>query len=161
MKIIKFESSIAVFENYSTFSTKELELFDAAKLACDKAYAPYSKFKVGASVLLQNQTIIYGSNQENAVYPNGLCAERVALFNAASQFPDQPIISIAITVDNKHLNYDGIVSPCGGCRQGIIEYEYKFNANIKIYLLGKNQIVYQINSVKDILPFSFSGDVLK
>lgn len=162
MKKIKLESTITLYQNYASFTEQEKKLFEATQNACLNAYAPYSKFKVGAAVLLQNGIIVPGNNQENAVYPNGLCAERVALFTASAQYPHEPIIAVAVCIDYKNnAHFEELVPPCGGCRQSIAEYEYKYKNDIKLYLLGKTETVCVINSIKDILPFVFSGDIIK
>jgi len=161
-KTIKIHSSVDVYNSYSYFDKQENELFEAAPKACQNAYAPYSNFKVGAAVLLENGTICMGNNQENAAYPSGLCAERVALFHAAAVNPNVPVKAIAITVDYANLNgFNDIISPCGSCRQSIAEYEHKFRNDIKLYLLGRKQKVCVIPSVQSILPFLFTGDILQ
>ena len=96
------------------------------------AYAPYSKFRVGVAIILDNGKIILGSNQENAAYPSGLCAERVAAFHASSQFPDAKFITIAITANSKEFNINAPIYPCGACRQVLAEYEFHFEKDIKI-----------------------------
>lgn len=160
MKEFKIESTLLIYDAYSDFSTQENDLFHAAIQARKRAYVPYSNFPVGAAILLANGQICTGNNQENAAYPSGLCAERVAIFGAAANNPDIAIDAIAISVDYKNIDFDGIVSPCGSCRQAMVEYEHRYNNKMKIYLLGRNERVYVIDSVKDILPFVFTGDVL-
>jgi len=159
-KNISLNIEFLIETDWKKFSVEEQNLLNKAIEATTDAYAPYSKFKVGAAVLLGNGKIVKGNNQENATYPNGLCAERVALFNAASNFPKQPINAIALTIDFKDKNITEPVFPCGGCRQGILEYENRHKQNIKIYIIGPNNEVVIINSVKDILPFAFSNDFL-
>ncbi len=161
MITVTLEINVAVHDDYTSFSAQEKTLFAAAKAACDDAYAPYSNFHVGAAVLLENDEIFKGNNQENAAYPSGLCAERVALFYASAVRPNIAIKALAITVDYSNTDFDEIVSPCGGCRQAIAEYEHKFKQNITIYVLGRNDKVFVIKSMKDLLPFLFSGDILK
>ena len=159
---IEVSFTAEVHDDYGLFSGVEKKLFRAAKTACNEAYAPYSNFGVGAAVLLDNGLIYKGSNQENAAYPSGLCAERVALYYASANHPNVRMKAIAITVQyQKHNDFDEIVSPCGACRQVMAEYEYKFGQPIKIYLLGRNEKVCVIDSVSNILPFLFSGDILK
>jgi len=160
-KSIQLNVEFLIERNWEAFSTEEQKLLNKAIEATKDAYAPYSKFKVGAAVLLANGNIIKGNNQENATYPNGLCAERVALFNAASNFPNQQINAIALTIDYVGKTITQPVFPCGSCRQSMLEYEDRFNQNIKIYIVGPSNEVVIINSVKDILPFAFSGDFLK
>jgi len=158
---INLKVSFSIETNWETFNILERQLLLNAKKTVHSAYAPYSKFKVGAAVLLDNNEIISGNNQENATYPNGLCAERVALFNASSNFPNQQIIAIALTIDFTGKNIHEPVFPCGSCRQSILEYEERWGGNIKIYVIGPNDEVVIINTVKDILPLAFSGDYLK
>lgn len=162
MKELKIESSIKIFEDYSSFNTEEVALFNSCKNAVNQAYAPYSRFRVGAAVLLEDGSIYQGNNQENAAYPSGLCAERVALFYASAIKPDVAIKAVAVTIDySNNPDFDEIISPCGGCRQVIAEYEHKFNHPISIYLLGKEENVCLIDSMKTLLPFYFSGDILR
>ncbi len=158
---VNLQVSFAIETNWETFNILERQLLLKAKKAVQTAYAPYSKFKVGAAVLLDNNEIITGSNQENATYPNGLCAERVALFNASANYPENSIEAIALTIDFVGKNLDQPVFPCGGCRQSILEYEERWSKNIKIYVIGPNEEVVIIDTVKDILPLAFSSDYLK
>ncbi len=161
MREIKIESSMMVYDDHTSFSEQERELFDKAFGACKTAYAPYSTFYVGAAVLLENDEMIIGNNQENAVYPCGLCAERVALFSAAAQYPTIPPKSLAITIDYDRVKTDQIAFPCGSCRQVISEFEYRFETPITLYLLGENQQVFKLDSIKQLLPFTFTADLLK
>lgn len=162
MKELKIESTLQFFEDYSNFSNEQIALFEATKNAVNNAYAPYSNFRVGAAVLLEDGSIYEGNNQENAAYPSGLCAERVALFYAGAIKPNVSIRAIAVTIDySNNIDFEDIISPCGACRQVIAEYEHKFQKNITIYLLGRAKRVYVIESMKTLLPFYFSGDILK
>ena len=162
MKELKVESSLKFFEDYSSFNEEEIALFHACKKAVEQAYAPYSTFRVGAAVLLEDGSIYEGNNQENAAYPSGLCAERVALFYASAIKPDIAVKAVAVTIDySNNPDFEDIISPCGGCRQVIAEYEHKFDQAIKIYLLGKENKVCMIDSMKVLLPFYFSGDILR
>jgi cytidine deaminase len=136
-------------------SKDEKELIQHAINSASKAYAPYSNFKVGAAVRLQNGIIIEGNNQENAAYPSGLCAERVALFFANANFPDLPVTEIAITVLDQLGNVSkDVITPCGSCRQVIAETEFRFGNNIKIILASKDKVLI-FTSIKDLLPFHF------
>ncbi|MCB0516136.1 MAG: cytidine deaminase [Chitinophagales bacterium] len=138
-----------------------LGLFEACKAACKNAYAPYSGFRVGAAVLMENGEIVIGNNQENAAYPSGLCAERVAVFQAGALFPDTPIKAIAITIDYEKFPTQNWVFPCGSCRQSLVEYERRYDHSIKVYLLGKNGEIAYVDDVASLLPFVFSGDALQ
>jgi cytidine deaminase len=135
-------------------------LMQAAGKAVKKAYAPYSGFKVGAAVQLDDGQIIQGSNQENAAYPSGLCAERVALFAAASQFPGKKIKAIAITAENKK-GEPTPVTPCGSCRQVMLEYEIRQGEPVEIFLYGPDQTILHFSSTEDLLPFGFNNSQLK
>ena len=137
------------------------ELIEEAKKAAQLAYAPYSRFLVGAALRLKNGKIIRGNNQENAAYPSGLCAERVACFAAKSQFPDEPIEMIAIVAKNATADHYKLATPCGSCRQSMSEYENHQESPIKLYLLGDDGQVYESESVENLLPFKFSEENLK
>lgn len=140
---------------------KDAMLIDAAIAACSNAYAPYSGFKVGAALLMDDGTIIKGSNQENAAYPSGLCAERVAFFNAGANYPDKKIVAVAVTAVLKNHKHPHPVSPCGDCRQVMAEFEHRYGNPIRIIMMTeKNQYVI-LKSVKELLPFLFSSDSLK
>lgn len=153
--------------NYKVYDTiEELDLQDKqllieAKEASKKAYAPYSNFFVGAAILLENGKIITGNNQENAAFPSGLCAERVAVFAAASHFPDEIIRKIAIYANTDKFEITNPISPCGACRQVLSEYEIKQNSDLKIILMSEKSKIVIFNGVKDILPFMFHVDELK
>ena len=125
------------------------------------SYAPYSGFLVGASILLENGKVINGSNQENVAYPSGLCAERVALFYAGSQYPQIAIKTIAVSALSKTFEINNVVSPCGACRQVMAEYQQKQNSEIRILLHSPNDDVLIANSVEDLLPFMFTSPLLK
>lgn len=146
-----------VLESVTELSMMEQELVTRAKAAADMAYAPYSNFLVGAAVLLENEIIITGNNQENAAYPSGLCAERVAIFYASSQYPGVKVKTIAVTARTNSRVISSPVTPCGACRQSILEYEVQFNSPVKIIMTGEEGKIYISDSVKNLLPFSFSA----
>ena len=125
------------------------------------AYAPYSNFLVGAAVLLQNGKIIIGNNQENACYPSGLCAERVAIFHAGAKYPNIKIKAIAITATSKNYVASIPAAPCGNCRQSISEYEVKQETPIRLLLMGEVGEVFMCDSIADILPLGFDSSFLK
>jgi cytidine deaminase len=156
--IIKTE--VKIFPNQYQLPSIEADLLQIASEAAKHAYAPYSNFKVGAAVLLANGHILSGNNQENAVYPIGMCAERVALFYAASQFPEMPITKIAITAIGHDKEVSQPVPPCGSCRQALLEYEIKFGKPIEIIMAGEKGEVYIAKSAAELLPLSFSGEFL-
>ncbi len=148
------------YDNVSELHQQEQLLLEKASEAAKNAYAPYSEFNVGAAVLLENETIVIGSNQENAAYPSGLCAERVAIFAAGSQFPGIKIKIIAITANSKKIKIDSPVAPCGACRQVLAEYEKKNNGPIKIVLKGEEGKIITIDSVLALLPLVFTSSNL-
>jgi len=156
--VIKIE--IIKFSDRAQLPVKESDLLDIAHEAATRAYAPYSNFKVGAAILLKNGQIVSGNNQENAVYPSGMCAERVALYYAASQFPETPISKIAITAIGNENEITQPVPPCGSCRQALLEYELKFGEPIEVIMAGEKGEVLIAKSVTDLLPLSFSNDFL-
>jgi cytidine deaminase len=140
--------------------SKDQELMLRAEEAARDAYAPYSGFRVGVAVFLEDGRIVTGSNQENAAYPLGLCAERVALFAAASQFPDKKILKISVAAKDK-LGGATPVTPCGSCRQVMLEYEYKQHQPIKVLLLGPDHTILRFNSADALLPLGFNSSQLK
>lgn len=149
-----------MFDGYHSLSDTEKELFEAAKKARDNAYAPYSGFHVGCAVLLENGEVISGSNQENAAFPSGLCAERTAVFWAAANFPDVGIEKIFVIGAPKDAVTFAPIPPCGGCRQSILEYEAKQGTGIEIYFASIDGAIYKTSSVRDLLPFSFDASLL-
>ena len=137
-------------------SEQEEKLFESAKLAREQAYAPYSDFLVGCSVLLENGKIYTGNNQENAAYPSGLCAERTALYWVGANFPKEIIKKILIIGGPRnHAKTDIIVPPCGSCRQSILEYETKQHQSIEMYFANLDGTIFKTKCVRDLLPFSF------
>ncbi len=143
------------FKHFTDLGSNDQNLCKAAEKALINAHAPYSEFKVGAALLLNSGRIIYGSNQENVAYPSGLCAERVALFNAAANFPDEKILAIAITASTKKFEIKAAITPCGSCLQVMAEYEKKQNSPIKTILYTPNADILVIDDVKSLLPFMF------
>lgn len=152
---IKYQ--LAQFEE---LSSAEQTLVTKAMQATDNSYAKYSEFRVGAACLLANRQIVIGANQENAAYPSGLCAERTAIFAAQANYPDQPISTLAIAARNADGFIKSPISPCGACRQVILEIEDRYKQPIRILLYGKEGILC-INTVKDLLPFSFIDDCMR
>ena len=134
-----------------TYKTLPLESLDGN----DYAYAPYSNFKVGASVRLENGEIVVGNNQENIAYPSGLCAERVALFYVGANYPNVSIETICIVAKGDLIPIDSILAPCGCCRQVMIESEQRQSKPIRVILVNQNKTVVVIETVKHFLPFIF------
>lgn len=152
------------YREYNTYEELPSEykiLIDTAKKAAKNAYAPYSEFHVGAAVQLETGEVITGNNQENAAYPSGLCAERVAVFAAASQNPGIPFNIIAISGYSEKYEVDAPITPCGSCRQVIAEYEHLYGKPIIVILSGHSGKVVVFSSSESLLPFSFDGDKLK
>lgn len=140
-------------------SAEEQILVDKAIEATTRSYSVYSHFAVGAALMLENGDIVLGANQENAAFPSGLCAERTAIFAAQVNNPDQPLKTIAIAARNENGLLKKPITPCGGCRQVMLEIEDRYKKPVKILLYGTEGI-YVINSVKDIMPLSFVSDDL-
>ena len=140
-------------------SAEEQILVDKAIEATTRSYSVYSHFAVGAALMLENGDIVLGANQENAAFPSGLCAERTAIFAAQVNNPDQPLMTIAIAARNENGLLKKPITPCGGCRQVMLEIEDRYKKPVKILLYGTEGI-YVINSVKDIMPLSFVSDDL-
>ncbi len=159
MREINLTTKIAVYP-LGECSETEKKLIEAAKEATKNAYAPYSGFRVGAAVLLGNGEIISGNNQENAAYPSGLCAERTTVFFANASHPDQRIEAIAVAAWYNGRFTDDVITPCGGCRQVLLEAESRFNTPMKVLMYG-NEAVYVLESAKDLLPLSFGDEMLK
>jgi len=150
-----------ILAQLSELSAEEQQLVSNAKSAFKTAYAPYSGFLVGASVLLENGEVINGSNQENVAYPSGLCAERVALFYAGAKYPNIKVNTIAVSVLSKNFEVTDVISPCGACRQVMAEYEDKQDMPIKVILHSPTDEVLIANRVEDLLPFMFKSPLLK
>lgn len=131
------------------------QLVTAAKAARSRAYAPYSRFQVGASLRLENGQIVEGNNQENIAYPSGLCAERVALFYAGANYPNVAIESICIVVQGDLIAAENYVSPCGSCRQVMLESEARQTSSIRVLLVQNDGRIFILNACKDLLPFGF------
>ena len=148
------------FVEYSGVDETDTGISDLIQSAVDAtktAYAPYSLFKVGAAVRLNTGQIITGSNQENIAYPSGLCAERVALFSAAAQFPETSVEAIAVTASHDFEENDEVFSPCGACRQVMAEFEQRSGKEIQIIINSPDGKVRVFKGVKQLLPFSFNS----
>ena len=142
-------------------SDNDRKLLSEAWLACDSAYAPYSNFHVGAALELANGLIFKGNNQENAAYPSGICAERVAVFSASSQYPGVANRSIAVVAKTDVFNLTNPVTPCGACRQVIAEYEMLAGQPIRIMLQGNSDKIWILEGISNLLPLMFHGGELK
>ena len=155
MKELKITAVIRTYR-FEELSKTDQALILAAKEATKRSYAPYSKFAVGAAALLKSGIVVTGSNQENAAYPSGICAERTTLFYANSQYPDQPVLTLAVAARTEKDFIDHPIPPCGACRQVMLETEARYHHPLRILLYGKHEI-YEINRVGDILPLSFGA----
>lgn len=149
------------YASAAELNKEDAKLLIAAREAGHRAYAPYSKFSVGSAVLLENGEIITGNNQENAAYPSGICAERVAIFYASSQYPGVKIIKVAVTAFSKDFPVKAPVAPCGSCRQVLSEYEKLHHADIELILQGQEGGIYRLKNVSSLLPLAFTSDDLR
>lgn len=159
MKDLMITSIIKVYE-FDELNKADQDLMKAAMDATARSYAPYSRFSVGAAALLANGVVVTGTNQENAAYPSGLCAERTTLFYANSQYHDQPVMTLAIAARTEKDFIDLPIPPCGACRQVILETEKRYKQPIRILLYGKKE-VYEVKSICDLLPLSFDASAMK
>lgn len=160
MKTISLESKILIYEDRSEIPADIANLIAKAEEAARRAYSPYSHFSVGAAIMLNNGQIVTGNNQENAVYPCGLCAERTTAFAASALYPEVPFSIIAVTAINPVKTLTEPVSPCGSCRQVLYEYEQKFGQPIQVILSGQEGPVYHLRCVADLLPYTFHAGFL-
>lgn len=144
-------------DHWQELSESDQLLVRKATEAMSNAYAPYSKFKVGASVLLENDTIVTGSNQENIAYPSGLCAERVALFYAGANYPNEKVNTLCIVAKGDLVPVETILSPCGGCRQVMAETETRQNKPYRVILVCQNDVTIVFDSALDFLPLAFGS----
>ncbi len=144
-----------VFDSISELPDTVQELMYKAHEARENAYAPYSHFRVGAALRLETGEIVLGNNQENAAFPSGLCAERVAIFHAGAMHPNVTISTLAITARSLNHSLKSPIAPCGACRQAIAEYETKQDVPVTIYFMGEDGPIMKANSIKDLLPLLF------
>ena len=160
MKENKLEFHYEVYENSSELAEKDAWLLNEARMVTEQAYAPYSNFHVGAVAILENGEIVAGTNQENASYPVGICAERVLLGNAATLYPKVNIDTIAISYNSEEVKSDHPISPCGMCRQALLEYESRLKKPIRLIMGGMEGKVHIIKTASLLLPFAFTSDEL-
>ena len=160
MKKVKIESTLYVYDSLQETPQDIQDLMRHAFDARSKAYAPYSNFTVGAALLLDNYEIIIGSNQENASYPSGLCAERTAIYYKGAKFPNAKILKMAIVAGSKTHQTDSPIPPCGACRQAIAEYEVNQDTPIEIYFMGETGKVMKSDSLANLLPLVFDKSEL-
>ena len=160
MKKLVLKTTIQVYDDATELSKSDQSLLKLAHKSLKHSYSPYSKFKVSASVLLNNGKKVFGTNQENAAYSVCLCAERTALSNASSRYPKEPIQAIAVTARSLEQVLDRPVSPCGPCRQFICEMENRYKQPIRLILQGETGPIYVLESCKSILPLGFDSSFL-
>ncbi len=161
MQILKFTSEVEEYNHYNELLEEEQLLVKAAIKAADNAYAPYSGFSVGAALLLQDGTVVTGSNQENVAYPSGLCAERTAMFWAGANHPQKAIVTLAIFAKSEDFEVVDPVYPCGSCRQVMSEYERIGKQPMRIIMTAATGKVHAVNGLINILPVAFDADNLK
>lgn len=160
MKEITITTQFKVFDSVQDLPNDIQDLMTQAVEVRKNAYAPYSKFRVGVAIFLDNGKIVVGSNQENAAYPSGLCAERVAIFYAGAVYPEAKILKMAITAASDTNQTTAPIPPCGSCRQSIAEYEIRQETPIEIYFMGEIGAIYKSESLKNLLPFMFDKKFL-
>ncbi|HEX2630376.1 MAG TPA: cytidine deaminase [Chitinophagaceae bacterium] len=156
----KYEFEYEVYNDISELNEKDAWLLTEARTVTEQAYAPYSNFHVGAVAMLQNGQVVAGTNQENASYPVGICAERVLLGSVATLHPNVPIESIAISYNSETVKSDHPISPCGMCRQALLEYETRLSKPIRLILSGQEGKVFIIKTASLLLPFAFTSSEL-
>ena len=161
MKQTSLNIPVQIFPDFKSLEPADAILLEAARQATENAYAPYSKFRVGAAVRLANGQILTGSNQENASFPAGICAERVTLSAASATFPGIAITDLALTYINESGTGNRPISPCGICRQTLAEYEQRFGRSMRLILGGISGEIFILNRATDLLPFAFSSQELK
>lgn len=159
MKEMVLQTKVVVCA-YDELMPEDKEVVDAARAATANSYAVYSKFNVGAAVRLEGGVIVRGSNQENAAYPSGLCAERTTLFWANSQYPDRAVLTLAIAARTENGELAMPIPPCGACRQVILETEKRYNRTIRIILYGTRECYVVEDGIKALLPLTFDASFL-
>lgn len=161
MKVVNLQIKIEEFDHIDEMNAQDRELLKKAWDACDTAYAPYSKFNVGAAVLLENGEIVSGNNQENAAYPSGLCAERVAMYYASAHYPGVAMKAIAVAVKSDVVKLEEPASPCGSCRQVMAEYENLHHSKLRVILGSPHTKIQVLDGIDNLLPLSFYAEGLK
>lgn len=160
MEKLSITTTFTVYPSVGELPADVAQLMEKAVAVRETSYAPYSKFHVGAAILLDNGEVVLGSNQENAAYPSGLCAERVAIFYAGAVYPQAKIMKMAISAAAEAKVVTDPIPPCGACRQSIAEYELKQDTPIEIFFMGEEGKVYCSESLKNLLPLTFGGEYL-
>ncbi len=161
MNLKTIQIKVEEYPSMEALPDKDRDLMQEAEKAMEKAYAEYSHFRVGAALRLANGKIITGNNQENAAYPSGLCAERVAMFYARSQYPDAVIESLAICARGENFRIRDAVAPCGACRQVMAEYQTQQQQDMRVIMKGQEGPILAVDSVNNLLPLMFHVEELK
>ncbi|WP_235298265.1 cytidine deaminase [Portibacter marinus] len=161
MKIKTIHQDLKVYSSIDELEAYERDLISKAISFLDLSYAPYSKFHVATALLLENDEVISGANQENASYPLCLCAERVALHHAAMRHPGVKIKLMALTARNEDRTDLGPIPPCGACRQVIAEYQEILDCKIRILMKGDQPEILELSSIEQVLPLGFNSDFLQ
>jgi cytidine deaminase len=157
----EYQFSFEVYDSIETLKEEDASLLKEAQKITEQAYAPYSRFRVGAVAILANGKKISGTNQENASFPAGICAERVLLSASSSIYPGIPVKTIAISYSDDHERSNHPISPCGICRQSLLEYEIRLKQPIRLVLGGMKGKVYIIPEAGALLPLAFTSEELK
>lgn len=155
-----YQLNYTQFEGMDELEVEDKELMLEAKAILETAYAPYSKFKVGCALLLENGKVVLGNNQENAAYPSGMCAERVAIWKASSDYPGIRVMKMAIAIKSSNQVVSRPVSPCGSCRQTLSEYEINQEKPMQVFFTGETGPIIMTESVLDLLPLHFDSSYL-
>jgi cytidine deaminase len=161
MSEIRRESVLKRYTDINELNETDRLLLAEAKKAVETSYAPYSNFHVGCALQLNNGVIVKGSNQENIAYPSGLCAERVAIFSAGANYPNEAVKTMAITVKADKFKVTEPIMSCGACLQSMSEYEIKFKQPMRVILQGETGDIYIAEGLKNFMPFMFWTDDLK
>ena len=151
----RFEFNYDLLSNWKELPIEEHVLVEQAYAAMENAYAPYSEFKVGACALMDDGSFVLGNNQENAAFPSGICAERVALFYAGANFPNKKVITLCIVARGDLMPASQLLSPCGSCRQVMLESENRQKQPIRVLLVNQDGRTMILDSVIQLLPFGF------
>lgn len=158
MKELLLTTEVKIYD-YNELTEDDRNLIEAAKQATRSAYAPYSKFYVGAAARLDNGVIVTGSNQENAAFPSGLCAERTTLFYANAQYPDHAVTDLAVAAYSNGAFLKSPIPPCGACRQVVLGVEERYGSPVRVLLYGDNG-TYIVESIKQLLPLQFTAETM-
>jgi len=161
MKEQKFQFSFQVYKGLDELTKDDQQLLEKARYVTRNSYAPYSNFYVGAAAKLSNGETITGSNQENASFPVGICAERVLLSVVSSLYPDTPIETMAVSYQSNVIKSDHPISPCGMCRQALQEFEGRMQKPVRLILGGMEGKIYIIESASQLLPLAFTSEELE